>query len=95
LSAPVIEGLADGGIGSEAAAVVEAALVGEELDVNDVEAVKFAEEVGSGVGCGGERIIGMLVQVLLEDAVGGGEVDVVHVEVALVEAGGVVVYLGL
>jgi len=83
----LFEGAADGFVGGRALAAGEAVFVGEELDVEDAEAVELREEEGGGIGCGAERVVGMGGSPVFEDVVGAGEVEVVHVEVALVQAG--------
>src|SRR6202020_2663870 len=64
---------------------VEAALVGEELHVDDVEAVKFTEEPGGGVGDRAHGVSGVGGHPLLEFEVGVEKLEVVHVVVALVD----------
>ena len=73
------------GVDGGALAGFEAVVVGEELDVEDVEAVELAEDVGGGVGGGAEGIFGMGGHPLLEVGVGGGEVEIVEGVVAVVE----------
>ena len=81
----IVEALLEGGIDGGAGAGGEAVVVGEELDVEDAEAVKFCEDVGRGVGGGTEGVFGVSGHPLLEVVVGAGEVEVIEGVVALVE----------
>jgi hypothetical protein len=81
----IVEALLEGGVDGWAFTGFEAAVVGEELDVKDAEAVEFGEDVGGCVGCGAYAIVRVSIHPLLEVAVGGGEVEVVHGVVAVVE----------
>jgi hypothetical protein len=79
--------MADGGVGLRGFAAGKTVFLGEELDVENAEAVELGEEEGGGIGCGTERVFGMGGDPIGEDTVGGGKVEVVEIKVALVEAG--------
>ncbi len=83
----VLEALFEGGLDVGTLAGLEAVVVGEELDVEDTEAVELGEEKGGGVGGGAEAVFGMGGHPLLEVVVRAGEVEVVHGVVAIVERG--------
>ena len=66
---------------------MEAAVVCEELDVKDAQAVEFGEEIGSSIGGESEAVIGVGGHPVLEMAVGGVELEIIEGEIAVVERG--------
>ena len=81
------EALLECGVDVGALAGFEAIVVGEELDVENAEAVELGEDEGGGVGGWAEAVVGMGGHPLLEVAVGCGEVEIVEGVVAVVEWG--------
>lgn len=87
LRGAVIERLANVRVGSEALPVVETALVGKELDVDDVETVELSEEPRRCVGGWTHGVLRMGGHPLLELLVGGRKVEVIHVVITVIERG--------
>ncbi len=83
----VVEALLEDWVDGWALSGFEAVVVGEELDVEDAEAIEFGEDVGGGVGGGAEGVFRVGGHPLLEVGVGGGEVEVVEGVVAVVKRG--------
>jgi hypothetical protein len=80
----VVEALLKDWVDGWALSGFEAVVVGEELDVENAEAIEFGENVGGGIGCGAEAVFGMGGRPLLEVGVGRGEIEVVEGVVAVV-----------
>jgi hypothetical protein len=83
----VLKGLADCGVRGETGAAIELVLICEELDVYDMETFELIEKKGGGIGDGTHGVLGVGSDPLLKLEVGIGELEVVHVPVALVEGG--------
>lgn len=83
---PVFEGLTRCLVRTEARAVIEAVLIGEELDVDDVESLELVEKKGRSIGGWPHGVFRVGYDPLLEFHVGVLELEVVHVPIALIES---------
>src|ERR1700722_7824758 len=87
LSDAVVEPLFEGWVDRRPGAGGEAAVIGEELDVEDAKAIELGEYVGCGIGGGAKAVFGVRGHPPIEVCVGCGEVQVVEGVVALVKRG--------
>jgi hypothetical protein len=92
LIGPVLERLAHGRVGQQLGAIVEPAVVSEELHIDDSESFELAEQIGCGVRSSAQRVRRMRLHPARELRVRAGKVEVVHVAITLIQRVALKVY---